>query len=58
MLLVLFFELAYGLLVAQLSPKYNIDAEVFAITGMSALFTATVGAPLTGISIIFICCCH
>lgn len=46
------FGLAYGLAVTQLFPEYNIEAGVFAVAGMSALFTATVGAPLTGIVLV------
>ncbi|MBK2029103.1 H(+)/Cl(-) exchange transporter ClcA [Francisella noatunensis] len=46
------FGLAYGLSIAQLFPEYNIDAGIFAVAGMSALFTATVGAPLTGIVLV------
>ncbi|MDE4940807.1 chloride channel protein, partial [Francisella tularensis subsp. holarctica] len=36
------FGLAYGLSVEQLFPQYNIETGVFAVAGMSALFTATV----------------
>lgn len=46
------FGLAYGLAINQLFPQYNIEAGVFAVAGMSALFTATVGAPLTGITLV------
>lgn len=46
------FGLAYGLAVNQIFPQYNVDAGVFAVAGMSALFTATVGAPLTGIVLV------
>ena len=46
------FGLAYGLSVAQLFPEYNIDAGVFAVAGMSVLFTAAVSAPLTGIVLV------
>jgi CIC family chloride channel protein len=46
------FGLAYGLSVNQLFPQYHLDAGVFAVAGMSALFTATVGAPLTGIVLV------
>lgn len=46
------FGLAYGLAVNQLFPQYNVEAGIFAVAGMSALFTATVGAPLTGITLV------
>ncbi|QIV93857.1 H(+)/Cl(-) exchange transporter ClcA [Allofrancisella frigidaquae] len=46
------FGLAYGMSVNTFFPQYNIDAGVFAVAGMSALFTATVGAPLTGIVLV------
>ncbi|APC97817.1 voltage gated chloride channel family protein [Francisella frigiditurris] len=46
------FGLAFGIIVTNLFPQYNIAPEVFAVAGMSALFTATVGAPLTGIVLV------
>ena len=46
------FGLAYGMVINQLFPEYNVAAGVFAVAGMSALFTATVGAPLTGIVLV------
>lgn len=46
------FGLAYGMSVNALFPQYSVDAGVFAVAGMSALFTATVGAPLTGIVLV------
>ena len=46
------FGLAFGLGVNELFPQYNVEAGVFAVAGMSALFTATVGAPLTGIVLV------
>jgi CIC family chloride channel protein len=46
------FGLAYGMGVNYYFPEYNVEAGVFAVAGMSALFTATVGAPLTGIVLV------
>ncbi|GAB4222001.1 MAG: H(+)/Cl(-) exchange transporter ClcA [Francisella sp.] len=46
------FGLAYGLFISNVFPQYNISPGVFAVAGMSALFTATVGAPLTGIVLV------
>jgi CIC family chloride channel protein len=46
------FGLAYGMGVNEFFPQYNVEAGVFAVAGMSALFTATVGAPLTGIILV------
>ncbi len=46
------FGVAFGLLVRYISPTFPIDPFVFAIVGMSALFSATVRAPLTGIVLV------
>jgi len=46
------FGLAFGMIVNVLFPQYDISAGVFAVAGMSALFTATVGAPITGIVLV------
>ncbi len=46
------FGLAYGVVVNKLLPGFPIEPSVFAIVGMSALFSATVRAPLTGIVLV------
>jgi len=46
------FGLCFGNIVSVFLPELGISPEVFAVAGMSALFTATVGAPLTGIIIV------
>jgi len=46
------FGVAFGLLIKQIDPSFPISPTVFAIVGMSALFSATVRAPLTGIVLV------
>ncbi len=46
------FGIAFGLGVDEVLPSLNIDPMVFAIVGMSALFSATVRAPITGIVLV------
>ncbi len=46
------FGIAFGKVVMILLPNFPIDPTVFAIVGMSALFSATVRAPLTGIVLV------
>jgi len=46
------FGIAFGELTARYLPGLGIDPLVFAIVGMSALFSATVRAPLTGIVLV------
>ena len=43
------FGLWFGIVINDIFPQYTISPEVFAVVGMSALFSATVRAPLTGI---------
>ena len=46
------FGVIFGMIVNLLLPDIAPDPQIFAIAGMSALFTATVGAPLTGIILV------
>ncbi|MEA1918193.1 MAG: H(+)/Cl(-) exchange transporter ClcA [Campylobacterota bacterium] len=46
------FGLWFGIIVNEIFPQYTISPEVFAVVGMSALFSATVRAPLTGIILV------
>ena len=46
------FGLAFGIMVNEFIPFLHIESLVFAIVGMSALFSATVRAPLTGIVLV------
>lgn len=46
------FGIAFGLAVDELLPTLALDPMVFAIVGMSALFSATVRAPITGIVLV------
>ena len=46
------FGLAFGYIIQIMFPSYMLPPGVFAVAGMSALFTATVGAPLTGIVLV------
>jgi len=46
------FGVAFGLAVDDLLPTLALDPMVFAIVGMSALFSATVRAPITGIVLV------
>jgi CIC family chloride channel protein len=46
------FGIAFGLGVDTLLPSFAVDPMVFAIVGMSALFSATVRAPITGIVLV------
>ncbi len=46
------FGYAFGVTVKGLYPDLDIDAGMFAIAGMGALFAATVRAPITGILLV------
>ena len=46
------FGFAFGIIVQELIPGFAIEPAVFAVVGMSALFSATVRAPLTGIVLV------
>jgi len=46
------FGIAFGLMVDRLLPSLSLDPKLFALVGMSALFAATVLAPLTGIILV------
>ena len=46
------FGMFFGLVAHIAFPTIVTDPQVFAVAGMSALFTATVGAPLTGIILV------
>ena len=46
------FGLSFGLITHELIPSLHIELLVFAVVGMSALFSATVRAPLTGIVLV------
>lgn len=46
------FGIAFGLAVDDVLPALELDPMVFAIVGMSALFSATVRAPITGIVLV------
>jgi len=46
------FGLAFGIIVQQLIPGFAVEPAIFAVVGMSALFSATVRAPLTGIVLV------
>jgi len=46
------FGLWFGIVINDIFPQYTISPEVFAVVGMSALFSATVRAPLTGIILV------
>jgi CIC family chloride channel protein len=46
------FGVAFGLGVNDLLPTLHVEPMVFAIVGMSALFSATVRAPITGIVLV------
>lgn len=46
------FGLWFGDVINDIFPQYTISPEVFAVVGMSALFSATVRAPLTGIMLV------
>jgi len=46
------FGVAFGLIVNELIPSLHVEPLVFAIVGMSALFSATVRAPITGIILV------
>lgn len=46
------FGIAFGMLVEMYIPGVGIEPIVFAVVGMSALFSATVRAPLTGIVLV------
>jgi len=46
------FGLGFGIIINLMIPHYPVDSYIFAIVGMSALFSATVRAPLTGIMLI------
>lgn len=46
------FGVAFGLAVDTILPSLALDPMVFAIVGMSALFSATVRAPITGIVLV------
>ena len=46
------FGVAFGLVVNDALPTLDVDPMVFAIVGMSALFSATVRAPITGIILV------
>ena len=46
------FGISFGLVVQDLIPSLHVELLVFAVVGMSALFSATVRAPLTGIVLV------
>ena len=46
------FGVAFGLMSYELFPTLHIEPIVFAVVGMSALFSATVRAPITGIVLV------
>ncbi len=46
------FGISFGLIVHELIPSLHVEVLVFAVVGMSALFSATVRAPLTGIILV------
>ncbi|PWI32275.1 H(+)/Cl(-) exchange transporter ClcA [Vibrio albus] len=46
------FGYAFGLIARSIYPELDIDAGMFAIAGMGALFAATVRAPITGILLV------
>ncbi|MCX5773659.1 MAG: H(+)/Cl(-) exchange transporter ClcA [Fusobacteria bacterium] len=46
------FGCLFGNVLHLLFPLITISPEIFAVAGMSALFTATVGAPITGIVLV------
>jgi chloride channel protein, CIC family len=46
------FGILFGMIVTFFLPGIVQDPAIFAVTGMSALFAATVGAPLTGIVLV------
>jgi len=46
------FGVAFGLIINEIFPTFYIEPLVFAVVGMSALFSATVRAPITGIVLV------
>jgi len=46
------FGVSFGLIANELIPSLHVEPLVFAVVGMSALFSATVRAPITGIVLV------